>query len=185
MDMTADVADLPLGALGERMGLRLLEVSADRVVGTLPVEGNTQPYGLLHGGASAVLAEQLGTVAAQAHAGPGRSAVGVELNASHHRAATSGTATGVATALSRGRTLATISSAPTSSAQVTAPASSARPTPRRRWPSATTRWVSWTAGISRSWPMKVSERIAMPTTAPSMSATTTRHFGEWRTSRSR
>src|SRR3954447_15405607 len=106
MDMTADAADLPLGALGERMGLRLLEVSADRVVGTLPVEGNTQPYGLLHGGASAVLAEQLGTVAAQAHAGPGRSAVGVELNASHHRAATSGTVTGVATALSRGRTLA-------------------------------------------------------------------------------
>jgi 1,4-dihydroxy-2-naphthoyl-CoA hydrolase len=106
MDITADVADLPLGALGERMGLRLLEVSADRVVGTLPVEGNTQPYGLLHGGASCVLAEQLGTFAAQAHAGPGRSAVGVELNASHHRAATSGTVTGVATALSRGRTLA-------------------------------------------------------------------------------
>ena len=106
MDITADVADLPLGALGERMGLRLLEVSADRVVGTLPVAGNTQPYGLLHGGASCVLAEQLGTFGAQAHAGPGRSAVGVELNATHHRAATSGTVTGVATALSRGRTLA-------------------------------------------------------------------------------
>ena len=101
------MADLPLGALGERMGMRLLEVSAERVVGTLPVEGNTQPYGLLHGGASCVLAEQLGLHRAQPlHAGPGRSAVGVELNASHHRAATSGTVTGVATALSRGRTLA-------------------------------------------------------------------------------
>ncbi|BEP15550.1 hotdog fold thioesterase [Acidothermaceae bacterium B102] len=106
IDMTGDPAALPLGALGAKMGLRVLEVSADRVVGTMPVEGNTQPYGLLHGGASCVLAEQLGTFAAVAHAGPGRSAVGIELNASHHRAATTGLITGVASVLSRGRTLA-------------------------------------------------------------------------------
>jgi 1,4-dihydroxy-2-naphthoyl-CoA hydrolase len=98
---------LGLGALGERMGLRILESSPDRVVGTLPVEGNTQPYGILHGGASAVLAEQLGSIGAHLHAGPGRIAVGVELNASHHRAVSSGSITGVATAITRGGTLAT------------------------------------------------------------------------------
>ena len=46
----------PAGALGERMGIEILEASPERVVGTMPVEGNTQPYGLLHGGASCVLA---------------------------------------------------------------------------------------------------------------------------------
>jgi 1,4-dihydroxy-2-naphthoyl-CoA hydrolase len=101
-----DVIDMSLGALGERMGLRLLEVSADRVVGSLPVEGNTQPYGILHGGASCVLAEQLGTIAAAEHAGEGRIAMGIELNASHHRAVSTGHITGVATAITRGRTLA-------------------------------------------------------------------------------
>jgi 1,4-dihydroxy-2-naphthoyl-CoA hydrolase len=97
---------LGLGALGERMGLQIVESSPDRVVGTLPVEGNTQPYGILHGGASAMLAEQLGSIGAHLHAGPGRIAVGVELNASHHRAVSSGTITGVATAITRGGTLA-------------------------------------------------------------------------------
>ena len=112
-DVTADSAatdeqpPLGLGALGERMGLRILESSPDRVVGTLPVEGNTQPYGILHGGASAMLAEQLGSIGAHLHAGPGRIAVGVELNASHHRAVSSGHITGVATAITRGGTLAT------------------------------------------------------------------------------
>ena len=49
-----------MGALNERMGIELVEVAAERVVATMPVEGNTQPYGLLHGGASVVLAETLG-----------------------------------------------------------------------------------------------------------------------------
>lgn len=108
-DAAQDVTRLAmtLGALGERMGLRLLEVSADRVVGSLPVEGNTQPYGILHGGASCVLAEQLGTIGAMVHAGPGKVAMGIELNASHHRAVATGHITGVATAISRGGTLAT------------------------------------------------------------------------------
>ncbi|MDX6257702.1 MAG: 1,4-dihydroxy-2-naphthoyl-CoA hydrolase [Frankiales bacterium] len=97
---------LTLGALGERMGLRVLEASPDRAVGSLPVEGNTQPYGVLHGGASCVLAEQLGSIAAALHAGPGRVALGVELNASHHRAVATGHITGVATAITRGGTLA-------------------------------------------------------------------------------
>jgi 1,4-dihydroxy-2-naphthoyl-CoA hydrolase len=104
--MTTQELSLTLGALGERMGLRLLETSADRVVGSLPVEGNTQPYGILHGGASCVLAEQLGTIGAMLHAGPGKVAMGVELNASHHRAVATGHITGVATAITRGSTLA-------------------------------------------------------------------------------
>jgi uncharacterized protein (TIGR00369 family) len=101
-----DQPPLTLGALGDRMGLRILESSPDRVVGTLPVEGNTQPYGILHGGASAMLAEQLGSIGAHLHAGPGRIAVGIELNVSHHRAVSSGTITGVATAITRGGTVA-------------------------------------------------------------------------------
>lgn len=101
-----DRPPLGLGALGERMGLQILESTPDRVVGTLPVEGNTQPYGILHGGASAMLAEQLASIGAHLHAGPGRIAVGVDLNASHHRAVSSGTITGVATAITRGGTIA-------------------------------------------------------------------------------
>ena len=73
----------------------------------MPVEGNTQPAGLLHGGASVVLAETLGSIGAALHAGPGGSAVGVEVSASHHAAAREGTVTGTATAVHLGRTLAT------------------------------------------------------------------------------
>jgi 1,4-dihydroxy-2-naphthoyl-CoA hydrolase len=103
--------DLPAlfsaGHLGSRMGLEVLEASPERVVGTLPVEGNTQPYGLLHGGASAVLAETLGSVGAMLHAGPGKIAVGVDLNCTHHRGIRSGLVTGVATPVHRGRSTAT------------------------------------------------------------------------------
>lgn len=95
------------GTLIERMGIVVTEVTATRAVGTMPVEGNTQPYGLLHGGASAVLAETLGSYAAAAHAGPGRQAVGIEINATHHRSAASGLVTGTATAVHLGSTLAT------------------------------------------------------------------------------
>jgi len=95
------------GTLGEKMGIEFTEVSAERVVGRMPVAGNTQPFGLLHGGASVVLAESLGSVAAMMHAGEGKIAVGIEINATHHRAARSGFVTGTATALSLGRTLAT------------------------------------------------------------------------------
>lgn len=94
------------GRLGERMGLELLEASPERVVGRIPVEGNTQPYGLLHGGASCVLAETLGSVAAAINAGEHRISLGIELNATHHRAATEGHITGVAVPLHRGRSLA-------------------------------------------------------------------------------
>jgi 1,4-dihydroxy-2-naphthoyl-CoA hydrolase len=103
--------DLPAlfsaGSLGTRMGIELSEASPERVVGTMPVEGNTQPYGLLHGGASAVLAETLGSVGAMMHCGPHKIAVGVDLNATHHRGVRSGVVTGVATAVHRGRSSAT------------------------------------------------------------------------------
>ncbi|ADG74865.1 thioesterase superfamily protein [Cellulomonas flavigena DSM 20109] len=94
------------GTLADRMGVQVTVVAADRATGTMPVAGNTQPYGLLHGGASAALAETLGSLAAAAHAGPGRMAVGIELNATHHRSARTGVVTGTARALHLGRTLA-------------------------------------------------------------------------------
>jgi uncharacterized protein (TIGR00369 family) len=93
-------------SLMARMHIEIVEASPERVVGTMPVDGNTQPYGLLHGGASAVLAESLGSIGSALHAGPHRIAVGLEINATHHRAARSGVVTGVATPLSLGSTLA-------------------------------------------------------------------------------
>ncbi len=107
VDIEEFLEQMPMGALNEKMGIELLEVSPERIVGTMPVEGNTQPYGLLHGGASVVLAESLGSVGSALHAhGMGRIAVGVDINATHHRAATSGTVTGVATPLNLGRSMA-------------------------------------------------------------------------------
>ena len=95
------------GTLIERMGIELLSATAQRVVGTMPAEGNTQPYGLLHGGASVVLAETLGSVAAGLHAGPGRAAVGVDINATHHKAVRPpSVVTGVASALRLGGAIA-------------------------------------------------------------------------------
>ena len=95
------------GHLPDRMGIEYLEASPERVVGKMPVKGNTQPYGLLHGGASCVLAETLGSVGSALHAGPDRIAMGIEISATHHRSATEGFVTGVATRLHGGRTLAT------------------------------------------------------------------------------
>lgn len=96
------------GPLAEQMGIKILEASPERVVGTMPVEGNTQPFGLLHGGASCVLAETLGSIAATAHAveAIGGVALGIDINATHHRGARTGTVTGVATPLHRGRAVA-------------------------------------------------------------------------------
>jgi 1,4-dihydroxy-2-naphthoyl-CoA hydrolase len=102
------IASMPqgMGGLNEKMGIQLVEISAERVVGTMPVAGNTQPYGLLHGGASVVLAETLGSVGSAVHAHPDRLSVGVDINATHHRSARSGTVTGVATAVHLGRSSA-------------------------------------------------------------------------------
>ena len=94
-----------IGALDKKMGIEIIEASPNRLVGTMPVEGNTQPIGLLHGGANVVLAESLGSIGTQLHAGPTRKIVGVDINATHHKSATSGIVTGVATAITLGKTL--------------------------------------------------------------------------------
>ncbi len=89
------------------MGIEIIEATPERLVGTMPVEGNTQPFGLLHGGANVVLAESLGSVGTHLHAGPTQRIVGIEISASHHKSATSGIVTGVATAVTLGKTLCT------------------------------------------------------------------------------
>ena len=94
-----------MGALAEKMGLSWVEFSIDRCVATMPVEGNTQPVGLMHGGAYVVLGESLGSMAANLHAGPDRLAVGLDINATHTRSATSGHATGVCTPIHLGRSV--------------------------------------------------------------------------------
>jgi 1,4-dihydroxy-2-naphthoyl-CoA hydrolase len=104
-----DLSDLPHQPLHDKLGIKITELTPERVVATMPVEGNTQPFGVLHGGASAVLAEGLASLGAWAHAqrqSPGALALGVDLNATHHRAATSGLVTGVASAIHLGRTTA-------------------------------------------------------------------------------
>lgn len=96
-------------ALFDKMGITISEASPERTVGTMPVDGNTQPFGLLHGGASCVLAESLGSIAATLHAQEtfGGYALGLEISATHHRSVRDGVVTGVATAIHRGGTVAT------------------------------------------------------------------------------
>ncbi|QXG75824.1 PaaI family thioesterase [Modestobacter sp. L9-4] len=95
------------GPLDAKLGIEIVDWDPDRLVGTMPVAGNEQPFGLLHGGATCTLAESLGSVAGLLHAGPGAGVVGIELSASHLGAARSGTVTAVCTPVHRGRTLAT------------------------------------------------------------------------------
>jgi len=94
--------------LADNMGVEFTEFTRERVVATMPVKGNRQPYGLLHGGASAVLAETVGSMAAVLNAPDGSMAVGIELNCTHHRSVTEGVVTAVATPLRTGRTISSI-----------------------------------------------------------------------------
>jgi len=95
------------GALGEKMGIEILEATPERLVARMPVAGNTQPIGLLHGGANIVLAESLGSIGTQLHAGENRRIVGLDVNATHHKSARSGYVTATATAISLGKTICT------------------------------------------------------------------------------
>ena len=104
-DFLSIIRERGIGALDKKMGIEIIEASPERLVATMPVEGNTQPIGLLHGGANVVLAESLGSVGTQLHAGPTRRIVGVDINATHHKSATKGIVTGVATAVSLGKTM--------------------------------------------------------------------------------
>ncbi|WP_144797017.1 MULTISPECIES: hotdog fold thioesterase [Microbacterium] len=99
------VARRGMGALAEKMGIEFTEFSVERSVATMPVEGNTQPVGLLHGGAYVVLGESLGSMSANLAAGAGKLAVGVDINATHTRSATSGVVTGVCTPIHLGRSV--------------------------------------------------------------------------------
>ena len=106
-DALAYVKQRGLGALADKMGIEIVEFSVERAVARMPVLGNTQPADLLHGGAYVVLGESLGSMSANLYAGQGRLAVGIEINASHTRAATEGYVTGVCTPIHLGRTLTT------------------------------------------------------------------------------
>ncbi len=94
-----------IGTMAEHMGIVFEELTAERAVARFPVERNTQPYGLVHGGAHVALAETLGSMAANVFAGPGKMAVGLDVNATHQRGASSGWVTGTCTAIHLGRTL--------------------------------------------------------------------------------
>lgn len=98
-----DLSDIPRGELAEKMDIVITEVSAECLVATMPVHGNRQPFGLLHGGASAVLAETVGSIHAAVLAGAGRFPVGVELSCTHHRSARDGLVTATSTPLHAGR----------------------------------------------------------------------------------
>lgn len=93
------------GELTTRMGIEYLEITAERTVARMPVEGNRQVVGILHGGAHVVLGESLGSIAAAVHAGPGRYAVGIDVNATHTRSIADGWVTGTCTAISLGKTI--------------------------------------------------------------------------------
>lgn len=105
IDYLAEIRKRAISPLDTKMGIEIIEASPQRMVATMPVEGNTQPRGFLHGGANVVLAESLGSIGAQLHAGPDRVVVGIDVNATHHKTATSGIVTAVATPVSLGRTL--------------------------------------------------------------------------------
>ena len=105
--LIARLVDTQVGELARKMGIELLELGAERSVALMPVEGNRQVVGLLHGGAHVVLAESLGSMASAIHAGPDKIAVGIEINATHSRSVTEGYVEATCEALVLGRTLAT------------------------------------------------------------------------------
>lgn len=95
------------GQLVQNMGIEFQKLTAEESIATMPVEGNRQVIGLLHGGAHVVLGESLGSLSSAIHAGPGRIAVGIEINATHSRSVSEGIVTGTCRALVLGRTLCT------------------------------------------------------------------------------
>jgi|SRR6185437_10516961 len=94
------------GTVGEVLDIETVEATGDRVVLRLPVTWKVhQPYGILHGGVSALLAESAASFGAALSVPPGHQVVGIELNASHLRAVRDGTLTAVATPIRKGRTV--------------------------------------------------------------------------------
>ena len=92
------------GNMCSHVGIRIVEVGEDFIRGTMPVDERTkQPAGLLHGGASVVLAETLGSIAANLCCTDDQYCVGLEVNANHLKSATSGIVIGTAKAVHIGR----------------------------------------------------------------------------------
>jgi len=106
-ELIARLIDTRGGQLVQRMGIEFHKLTAEESIATMPVEGNRQVIGLLHGGAHVVLGESLGSLSSAIHAGPGRIAVGIEINATHSRSVSEGLVTGTCRALVLGRTLCT------------------------------------------------------------------------------
>ncbi len=88
----------------DHLGIQITEIGADYITASMPVDNRThQPMGLLHGGASVVLAETLGSVAAQLTAEPGQSCLGLEINANHLSSISTGKVYGTASPVHMGR----------------------------------------------------------------------------------
>ena len=94
------------GRLIERLGIEFLEAEPGRVVARMPVEGNVQPNGLLHGGATAALCETIASFGTALVVGPDRRVVGIELNINHLRGVREGHVTGTGVPLQVGRSTA-------------------------------------------------------------------------------
>ena len=92
--------------LAERLGIEWAEISGERVVARMPVTGNVQPYGILHGGATAALCETVASVGTAVRVGAEKRVTGVELNINHLRAVTAGSVTATGVPLHVGRTTA-------------------------------------------------------------------------------
>jgi uncharacterized protein (TIGR00369 family) len=97
--------DMP-NAIFAKMGIEFVEVSRDRVVARMPVAGNTQPYGLLHGGATGVLCETVASFGTGVIVGLDKVVTGVELNVNHIRGVRDGSVTCTGVPLHIGRTTA-------------------------------------------------------------------------------
>ena len=95
-----------MGSLAPRLGIEFVELGPERVVASIPVEGNTQPYGILHGGATAALCETVASIGTALHAGLEKHVVGIELNINHIRAVRGGRVTATGVPLHVGRTTA-------------------------------------------------------------------------------
>jgi len=92
--------------LAERLGIEWIEISAERVVARMPVAGNVQPYGILHGGATAALCETVASVGTAVQVGAEKRVTGIELNINHLRAVTEGDVTATGEPLHVGRSTA-------------------------------------------------------------------------------
>lgn len=98
-----------MGELAAAMGIVVTHIDSSELRADMPVAGNRQPYGLLHGGANAVLAETVGSILSAILAPDGYPPVGIELSCTHHRSARDGVVHAVCRPVSVGRTLATMS----------------------------------------------------------------------------